>query len=124
LKRCTLHERFAKAPPAPENPKLLETMAYQLQTPGGKDLYALRKQVPEQVFGIIKSVLGFRQFLLCGMDRVRGEWSRVTVGLRLGSALLSSLNGSPTTRVDCFVADITLRRASCPLGRCWRPRMQ
>jgi hypothetical protein len=72
-------ERFAKAPPAPENPTPLETMAHQLQTPGGKKLYALRKQVPEPVFGIIKSVLGFRQFLLRGIDRVRGEWSLVTM---------------------------------------------
>jgi hypothetical protein len=48
-------------------------MAHQLQTPEGKKLYALRKQVPEPVLGIIKSVLGFRQFLLRGIDRVRGE---------------------------------------------------
>jgi hypothetical protein len=31
------------------------------------------------VFGIIKSVIGFRQFLLRGLDRVRGEWSLVTM---------------------------------------------
>lgn len=75
----SLDERFAKAPPAPETPTPLEAMTYQLQTPGGKKLYALRKQVPEPVFGIIKSVLGFRQFLLRGIDRVRGEWSLVTM---------------------------------------------
>ena len=75
----SLDERFAKAPPAPENPTPLEAMAHRLQTPGGKKLYALRKQVPEPVFGIIKSVLGFRQFLLRGIDRVRGEWSLVTM---------------------------------------------
>jgi transposase len=75
----SLDERFAKAPPAPENPTPLEAMAHQLQTPDGKKLYALRKQVPEPVFGIIKSVLGFRQFLLRGIDRVRGEWSLVTM---------------------------------------------
>lgn len=79
----SLDERFAKAPPAPENPTPLETMAHQLQTPGGKKLYALRKQVPEPVFGIIKSVLGFRQFLLRGIDRVRGEWSLVTMAWNL-----------------------------------------
>ena len=39
----------------------------------------LRKQTPEPVFGIIKSVLGFRQFLLRGLDKVRGEWSLVTM---------------------------------------------
>jgi len=74
-----LDERFATAPSAPENPTPLEAMAHRLQTPDGKTLYALRKQVPEPVFGIIKSVLGFRQFLLRGIDRVRGEWSLVTM---------------------------------------------
>ena len=48
-------------------------MGHRLQTPEGKRLYALRKQTPEPVFGIIKSVLGFRQFLLRGLDHVRGE---------------------------------------------------
>ena len=53
--------------------------AHRLQTPEGKKLYALRKQIPEPVFGIIKSALGFRQFLLRGLDRVRGEWRLVTL---------------------------------------------
>jgi hypothetical protein len=42
-------------------------MALRLQTPAGQKLYALRKQTPEPVFGIIKSVMGFRQFLLRGL---------------------------------------------------------
>jgi len=74
-----LHERFAAVPAAPENPTPVEAMAYRLKTPDGKKLYALRKQVPEPVFGIIKSVLGFRQFLLRGLACVRGEWSLVTM---------------------------------------------
>ena len=74
-----LNERFAAVPAAPENPTPVEAMAHRLKTPDGKKLYALRKQVPEPVFGIIKSVLGFRQFLLRGLDRVRGEWSLVTM---------------------------------------------
>jgi transposase len=74
-----LRERFAAAPPAPENPTPVEAMAYRLRTPQGKKLYALRKQTPEPVFGIIKSVMGFRQFLLRGLDNVRGEWSLVTM---------------------------------------------
>jgi len=53
-------------------------MRHRLQTKEGKARYALRKQAPEPVFGIIKSVLGFRQFLLRGLDKVRGEWSLVT----------------------------------------------
>ena len=74
-----LSERFAKAPPVPENPTPLEAMSHRLQTPAGQKLYALRKQTPEPVFGIIKSVMGFRQFLLRGLDNVQGEWSLVTM---------------------------------------------
>ena len=74
-----LGERFAAAPPPPDNPTPVEAMAHRLKTPEGKKLYALRKQTPEPVFGIIKSVLGFRQFLLRGLDNVRGEWNLVTM---------------------------------------------
>ena len=75
----SLTERFAAAPAAPQDPTPVQAMAHRLKTPQGKKLYALRKQVPEPVFGIIKSILGFRQFLLRGLDRVRGEWSLVTM---------------------------------------------
>ena len=75
----SLAERFADTPPAPENPTPVEVMAHRLKTPEGRKLYALRKQNPEPVFGIIKSVLGFRQFHLRGLDKVRGEWSLVTM---------------------------------------------
>lgn len=74
-----LDARFANAPPPPEDPTPLTAMAHRLTTPEGKKLYALRKQTPEPVFGIIKSVLGFRQFLLRGLDQVRGEWRLVTM---------------------------------------------
>jgi Transposase DDE domain len=74
-----LAERFEKPPEAPHNPTPVEAMAHRLRTPEGRALYALRKQTPEPVFGIIKSVLGFRQFLLRGLDKARGEWSLVTM---------------------------------------------
>ena len=75
----SLNARFAAPPPTPENPTPLEAMAHRLATPEGKRLYARRKHTPEPVFGIIKSVLGFRQFLLRGLDKGRGEWSLVTM---------------------------------------------
>jgi transposase len=78
-----LAERFEKGPSAPENPTPVEAMAHQLQTPEGRKLYALRKQIPEPVFGVIKSALGFRQFSLRGLDKVRGEWSLVTMAWNL-----------------------------------------
>jgi transposase len=72
-------ERFAEAPTAPDDPTPLEAMFHRLQTPEGKKLYALRKHTPEPVFGIIKSVMGFRQFSLRGLNLVRGEWNLVTM---------------------------------------------
>ena len=75
----SLAARFAEPPPSPKNPTPLDAMAHRLKTPEGKKRYALRKQTPEPVFGIIKSVLGFRQFLLRGLDQVRSEWSLVTI---------------------------------------------
>jgi Transposase DDE domain len=72
-------ERFAAAPPAPEDPTALQAMAHRLATPEGRQAYALRKQTPEPVFGIIKSVMGFRQFHLRGLEKVKGEWNLVTL---------------------------------------------
>ena len=74
-----LGERFGPDPASPEDPTPVEAMAHRLKTRAGRDLYALRKQIPEPVFGIIKSVMGFRQFLLRGLDKARGEWSLVTM---------------------------------------------
>jgi len=78
-----LAERFADAPFSSENTTPVEAMEHRLKTSEGKKLYALRKQTPEPVFGIIKSVLGFRQFLLRGLAKVRGEWSLVTMAWNL-----------------------------------------
>ena len=75
----SLAERFVGDPAAPKDPTPIEAMRHRLQTKEGKKRYALRKQTPEPVFGIIKSVLGFRQFLLRGLEKVRGEWKLVTM---------------------------------------------
>ena len=74
-----LAERFQAAPEAPQDPTPVEAMAHRLKTPAGRALYALRKQMPEPVFGIIKSALGFRPFSLRGLAGARGEWSLVTM---------------------------------------------
>jgi hypothetical protein len=74
----SLDERFAQPPP-PQNPTTLEAMDNLLKTPEGKKRYALRKQTLGPVFGIIKPVLGCRQFSLRGLDNVRGEWNLVTM---------------------------------------------
>src|SRR5580693_6699347 len=79
----TLTERFAADPPTPLNPTPVQAMTHRLKTAEGRALYSLRKQTPEPVFGIIKSVMGFRQFSLRGLEKVRGEWSLVTMAWNL-----------------------------------------
>ena len=62
-------------PRPPDSATATETMRHRLRTSVGKAKYALRKQTVEPVFGIIKSVLGFRQFLLRGHAKVSLEWT-------------------------------------------------
>jgi transposase len=66
----------ARPPKTVKDPRLL-AMQKKLRTEAGRALYALRKQTVEPVFGIIKSVMGFRQFLLRGLKKVSGEWDLV-----------------------------------------------
>ena len=54
-----------------------------LETDKGKALYARRKSTVEPMFGVIKHVLGFRQFLIRGIKAVSGEWSLVCIGYNL-----------------------------------------
>ena len=52
-------------------------MAHKLRTPAGRERYAKRKHIVEPVFGQMKQARGFRQFLLRGLKKVRGEWKLV-----------------------------------------------
>jgi transposase len=70
------------APPADDaNPQ--EKMAYKLQTEVGQAIYRLRKCTVEPVIGIIKEVLGFRQFSLRGLAAAAGEWCLVCLAFNL-----------------------------------------
>jgi transposase len=60
-----------------------EHMAYKLRTEIGKALYRLRKSTVEPVIGIIKEVLGFRQFSLRGLFPASGEWTLVCLAYNL-----------------------------------------
>ncbi len=63
--------------PLPQDATRVERMKRKLQTKAGRRVYAARKTIVEPVFGQIKQARGFRQFLLRGLDKVRGEWSLV-----------------------------------------------
>ena len=77
-----LEKRPEPEPPAPDA-SVIEVMRHRLKTSAGKALYKLRQQTVEPVFGIIKSVLGFRQFRLRGRAKVSLEWTLVCLAYNL-----------------------------------------
>jgi len=70
-------ERFQEPTALPAPASRVEQMKHTLKTQSGRAVYALRKQTVEPVFGIIKSVMNFRQFLLRGLAQVSHEWTLV-----------------------------------------------
>ena len=72
-------ERFTEPATLDEPGDAVEQMKHRLKTQAGRARYRLRKQTVEPVFGIIKAVMGFRQFLLRGLEAVSAEWSMVTM---------------------------------------------
>jgi transposase len=84
------HRLPAKRGPLPKGATRVERMKRKLQTKVGKAVYAARKCVVEPVFGQIKQARGFRQFLLRGKDKVKGEWALLCMThniLRLHAAM-------------------------------------
>jgi len=69
--------------PPPDDASPTVKMAYKLQTEIGQAIYRLRKCTVEPVIGIIKEVLGFRQFSLRGLDAAAGEWGLVCLAFNL-----------------------------------------
>ena len=80
--RLKHHERIAAAPRGrrPRNLSLKERMARKLRTRKGRVIYAARKAIVEPVFGLLKRVMGFQQFLLRGLPQMRGEWRLACLG--------------------------------------------
>jgi transposase len=64
-----------KPGPLPKGASRVERMERKLETKVGAAVYATRKFIVEPVFGQIKQARGFRQFLLRGLEKVRGEWA-------------------------------------------------
>jgi transposase len=78
------HTFFQDLPEPPaENASSKVKMAYKLRTEIGQAIYRLRKCTVEPVIGIIKEILGFRQFSLRGLKAVAGEWCLVCLAFNL-----------------------------------------
>lgn len=86
-----LDRHWAPRPVMPGNPTAMDRMRYRLATPAGRAAYALRKCTVEPVFGIIKQVMRFRQFLVRGLKNVQGEWGLVCLAFNIKR--LAVLNG-------------------------------
>jgi transposase len=81
---CDLLTLLAREPePPPENADHKTKMLYKLRTQAGKAIYKLRKSTVEPVFGIIKEVMGFRQFSLRGLIAAAAEWNLVCLAYNL-----------------------------------------
>jgi hypothetical protein len=81
------HKSLAKRLTVPQEPpadaKPIEKTRYKLKTESGKAVYKLRKHIVEPVFGVIKSVMGFRQFSLRGVEKNDGEWKLVCMSYNI-----------------------------------------
>lgn len=78
-----LQDRFTEPDPLTDPADPVTEMKHRLKTLAGKAVYAKRKCTVEPVFGIIKAAMGFRQFLLRGLDRVAGEWDLVCIAYNI-----------------------------------------
>jgi len=76
-------DRFTEPEPLVATVDPVTEMKHRLKTIGGRAIYAKRKSTVEPVFGIIKAVMGFRQFLLRRLNKVAGEWDLVCIGYNL-----------------------------------------
>jgi transposase len=76
-------ERFTEPAPLADDADEVAQMAHRLKTKKGRADYALRKQTVEPVFGIIKHVMKFRQFMVRGLKHVGHEWNLVALAWNL-----------------------------------------
>jgi len=75
--------RFTEPPALAPDADAVQAMDHRMATIEGHAVYALRKSTVEPVFGVVKSVLGFRQFHLRGLEAASGEWTLVTMAWNL-----------------------------------------
>ena len=71
-----------KKPKKIKDPRLI-AMQQKLRSDEGRRIYAKRKSTSEPVFGTIKEAMGFRQFLLRGLEKVAIEWTLVCTAYNL-----------------------------------------
>jgi transposase len=113
-----VEQRFTEPPALASDADVVEAMDHRLATVEGRAIYAQRKSTVEPVFGIIKSVLGFRQFHLRGLDAASGEWTLVTMAWNLKRLFNLMSAAARTAAAACFkTSGINPKRAIRAAGR-------
>ena len=113
-----MEQRFTEPPALAPGADVVEAMDHRLATVEGRAIYAQRKSTVEPVFGIIKSVLGFRQFHLRGLDAASGEWTLVTMAWNLKRLFNLKSAAARTAAAACLkTSGTTPKRAIPTVGR-------
>lgn len=92
----TQHKKQIPAAPRGRIPKglsIADRMRRKLRTKKGRARYGLRKELPEPVFGQIKQARGFRQFLMRGKKKAKGEWQIICTGHNILKLFVAWRNG-------------------------------
>jgi transposase len=90
------HKKQIPAAPRGRIPKglsIADRMRRKLRTKEGRARYGLRKELPEPVFGQIKQARGFRQFLMRGKKKAKGEWQIICTGHNILKLFVAWRNG-------------------------------
>ena len=110
--------RFTEPPALAADADVVQAMDHRLATVAGRAVYAQRKSTVEPVFGIIKSVLSFRQFHLRGLDGASGEWTLVTIAWNLKRLFNLRSAAARTAAAACLKAsDKRQKRSISAVGR-------
>jgi hypothetical protein len=111
-----VEQRFTEPPALAAGADVVQAMDHRLATVEGRAIYAQRKSTVEPVFGIIKSVLGFRQFHVRGLQAASGEWTLVTMAWNLKRLFNLRSAAARTAAAACLKTSDKRPKRSVPAG--------
>jgi hypothetical protein len=114
----SLEQRFSKPEPLPKDADAVTRMKHRLTTAEGKATYAKRKCTVEPVFGIIKSVLGHRQFLRRGYQNAQSEWTLISMAWNLKRMHVLAKPRPKTAESAAIKATVVLQEQKTGLFQC------
>ena len=94
-------------------------MRWRLQTKEGRAIYGKRKSTIEPTFGIIKQVMGYRQFLVRGFDEVSAEWDLVCIAFNL-KRMFKLMQAKGIVFVRFLINPYVFLSYAVNLGKSWK----